>query len=128
MVTDDGPPRIDRALDPNQDLWSQAPNAQAPITMRLLRQASAPETSWGIIHYVASSGFAPDEDAAGFDGWYGEREEALAIARDWSRRFPKWIALLVSSDTIWFGNGDFYSVRNMPLIAREEALTSRGSK
>jgi hypothetical protein len=85
----------------------------------------AEATSWGIIRYAACSGAIPDEDAAGFDGWYICREDAFAIAEDWHRRFPQWTVALVSSDLTWFGNGDFSRARNIPLTAREKALISR---
>ncbi len=28
------------------------------------------QITWGIIRYPAGSGLHPDDDAAGFDGWY----------------------------------------------------------
>jgi hypothetical protein len=86
------------------------------------------EISWGIIRYAAGSGLFPEENAAGFDGWYICREDALALARDWSCRYPEWIVALVSSDTIWFGKGDFAVAKNAPLTTRENALLMRRMK
>jgi hypothetical protein len=77
------------------------------------------QITWGIIRYAGGSGHAPDEDAAAFDGWYTDRNDALAIARDWAARFPQWIVALVRSDLIWFGDGDFGTVRDRALTYRE---------
>jgi hypothetical protein len=65
------------------------------------------------------SGLTCDQDAAGFDGWYSDREDALAVFNDWRRRLPYWIVALVQQDLTWFGDGDFHAVRGHPLTARE---------
>jgi hypothetical protein len=39
------------------------------------------EVSWGIIRYAPGSGDFPEDDAASFDGWYTNREDALAVAK-----------------------------------------------
>ncbi len=83
------------------------------------------DQSWGIIRYAAGSGSVPEEDAAAFDGWYADRAEALAIATDWAARYPQWVVALVRSDHIWFGHGDFTTMRNRPLTAREADFHSR---
>jgi hypothetical protein len=83
------------------------------------------QTTWGIIRYAAGSGMSPQDDAAAFDGWYADRNEAMSIATDWARRYPQWIVALVRSDTVWFGEGDFSAVANQPLTARERQLTGR---
>ena len=80
------------------------------------------QTTWAIIRYAANSGTCPDEDAAAFDGWYSDREDALAVAEDWVNRYPQWIVGLVCSDQVWFGQGDFGSVRERALTAREHKL------
>jgi hypothetical protein len=67
------------------------------------------------------SGSFPEDDAAGFDGWYSDRQEALAVAKDWATRFPYWIVALVRSDQIWFGEGD-YSGWKHPLTEREQQI------
>lgn len=77
------------------------------------------QETWGIVRYAPMSGVFCDEDAAGFDGWYTLREDALAIAKDWVRRFPGWVIGLVTSDCVWFGNGDFSGARDLPLTERE---------
>jgi hypothetical protein len=77
------------------------------------------QKTWGIIRYAANSGLFCDEDAAAFDGWYSDRADALAIAEAWAAEYPQWIVGLVASDQIWFGNGDFASVCERPLTARE---------
>jgi hypothetical protein len=82
------------------------------------------QITWGIIRYAPGSGLACDEDAAGFDGWYSDRQDALDQAKDWSSRFPQWIVALVQSDQIWFGNGDFTTVRERPLTWRENAFAN----
>ena len=77
------------------------------------------QVTWGIIRYAPGSGMACDDDAAGFDGWYSARADALDVAKDWVARFPQWIVGLVSSDQVWFGDGDFTSVCDRPLTTRE---------
>jgi hypothetical protein len=77
------------------------------------------QVTWGIIRYAAGSGNFPVDDAAGFDGWYSDREEALAVARDWAALHPHWIVALVQSDLVWFGNGDFQGFRDRPFTKRE---------
>ena len=69
------------------------------------------QTTWGIIRYAPGSGAFPEDDAAGFDGWYSDRADALDVAERWKLRFPQWIVALVESDMIWVGNGDFSRVR-----------------
>jgi len=81
------------------------------------------EISRGIIRYAPGSGAFPEDDAAAFDGWYADREDALAVARDRITRHPHWIVGLVRSDVIWFGSGDFSSFRDCPITTREKALT-----
>jgi hypothetical protein len=80
------------------------------------------QITWGIIRYAAGSGSFPDEDAAGFDGWYADREDALAVAEAWVEEFPGWIVGLVQSDRIWFGQGDFSGWKS-PLTERERTLS-----
>ena len=80
------------------------------------------QINWGIIRYAGGSGRFPDEDAAGFDGWYSDRDDAMAVAKDWSLRYPQWIVALVRSDLVWFGNGDFTTVNDQTLTAREHML------
>jgi hypothetical protein len=65
---------------------------------------------WGIIRYAAGSGLSPEDDCAGFDGWYVDREEALEIYRDWCQRHPHWIVALVEADDIRFSNAAWESV------------------
>ena len=77
------------------------------------------QKSWAIIRYAANSGGFPDEDAAAFDGWYADRADALAVAEDWAVRYPQWIVGLVTSDTVWFGQGDYGHYKDRPLTARE---------
>jgi hypothetical protein len=83
------------------------------------------QRSWGIIRYAPGSGAVCEDDAAGFDGWYAHREEALAVARNWVSQYPRRVVALVSSDLIWFGLGDFTTVRHLPLTAREVAFAAR---
>jgi hypothetical protein len=80
------------------------------------------EKTWGIIRYAPGSGAFPRDDAAAFDGWYSDRNDALAVARDWVARHPQWIVALVRSDLIWFGDGDFSEFRRRPLTRREQGL------
>jgi hypothetical protein len=82
------------------------------------------QVSWGIIRDAAGSGSFPEDDAAAFDGWYMDREDALAVAEDWVRRYPYWIVGLVSSDRIWFGEGDFSGWKK-PLTSRELAFAGQ---
>lgn len=77
--------------------------------------------SWGIIRYAPFSGTFPEDDAAAFDGWYSIREWALAIAKDWVERYPRWIVVVVREDH-WASDsnpGDFESVDHRPLTTRE---------
>jgi len=83
------------------------------------------QKSWGIIRYAPGSGNVCSDDAAGFDGWYFDKADALAIAKDWSVKFPQWVVALVTSDQIWFGNGDFATVRDRPLTNREFELSGK---
>src|SRR5262249_51715487 len=80
------------------------------------------QVTWGIIRYAPYSGSLPDDDAAGFDGWYSDREEALAVAESWVQEFSGWIVALVQSDRVWFGKGDFSGCKQ-PLTERERKLT-----
>ena len=82
------------------------------------------QKSWGIIRYAPGSGIACDEDAAGFDGWYSEREVALAIAKDWAARFDGWIVSLVQSQWTRFGDGNFSSIKSYPLTEREKGFAA----
>src|SRR5262249_1392048 len=82
---------------------------------------------WGIIRYAPSSGSFPEDDAAGFDGWYSDRADALAVAEDWAKRFPYWIVALVSTNKVWFGTGDFSTLRDKPLTERECKLLTMKS-
>jgi hypothetical protein len=88
-------------------------------THTIILAAPCSQITWGIIRYAAGSGLLCEDDAAGFDGWYTAREDALAIARRWAARFPQWIVALVRSDQIWFGDGDFGTVRDRALTYRE---------
>jgi hypothetical protein len=49
---------------------------------------------WGIIRYSPGSGSRPDDDAAGLDGWYTNRSDALDVA-SWARKFPQCARLTV---------------------------------
>ena len=80
------------------------------------------QKSWGIVRYAGGSGNAPEEDAASFDGWYADRDDAMAVARHWADKYPQWIVGLVASDTVWFGDGDFTVVQESPLTVREARL------
>ena len=82
------------------------------------------QETWGIIRYAPMSGVFCDEDAAGFDGWYKLREDALRIAEDWANRYRGWVVALVSSDQIWFGNCDFSVARDHPLTERESRFAN----
>jgi hypothetical protein len=79
----------------------------------------------GIIRYAPNSGTFGFDDVAGFDGWYIDREEALAVAQDWAARFPQWVVALVRSDLVWFGRGDFSHFDRRPLTEREAKLAGR---
>jgi hypothetical protein len=81
------------------------------------------QVTWGIIRYAGGSGPFPDTDAAAFDGWYADRADAMAVAKDWSERYPQWIVGLVRSDLIWFGNGDFSVLSDTPITYREKRLS-----
>jgi hypothetical protein len=85
---------------------------------------SAP-VSWGIIRYAPGSAVICGDDAAGFDGWYMSRTEALAVAQSWAREFPHWIVALVAYEEGWFGDGDFSSFSKRPLTHRERALVAQ---
>ena len=56
------------------------------------------QKTWGIIRYAPGSGTFPEDDAAAFDGWYGDRQDALAVAQDWVAQHPQWIVGLVQSE------------------------------
>ena len=86
------------------------------------------EVGWGIIRYAPGSGAFPEDDAAAFDGWYADREDALAVAEGWVARHPHWIVALVRSDLIWFGPGDFSSFRDHPITTREKTLTGNAKE
>jgi hypothetical protein len=77
------------------------------------------QKTWGIIRYAVGSGAFPQDDAAAFDGWYTDRNDALAVAQDWVARHPQWIVGLVRSDLVWFGDGDFSKIKRRPLTKRE---------
>jgi hypothetical protein len=53
------------------------------------------------------------------------RENTLAVAKDWVAQHPHWIVGLVRSDLIWFGPGDFSSFRDRPITKREKGLTAK---
>jgi hypothetical protein len=76
------------------------------------------QITWGIIRYAAGSGSFPDDDAAGFDGWYSDRKEAMAVAESWVQEYSGWIVALVQSDQVWFGQADFSGWKK-PLTERE---------
>ena len=80
------------------------------------------QKTWGIIRYAPGSGTFPEDDAAAFDGWYSDKQDALAVAQDWVAQHPQWIVGLVQSELVWFGNGDLTSIRNRPLTGREKNL------
>jgi hypothetical protein len=82
------------------------------------------QVTCGIIRYAAASGLRPDDDAADFDGWYSDREDALAVASDWATRFPDWVVALVRSDQFWFSGGDFTTVAHRPLTWREAGFAA----
>jgi hypothetical protein len=92
--------------------------------MSTIKDNAVHQESWGIIRYAPGSGRFCDEDAAAFDGWYSDREDALAIAKEWVAERPQWIVALVASNQIWFGNGDFTTVRHRPLTKREAEFVS----
>jgi hypothetical protein len=64
------------------------------------------QETWGIIRYMrpAAAEHSPRTTRAAFDGWYTDRNDALAVARDWVTRHPHWIVALVRSDLVWFGD------------------------
>jgi hypothetical protein len=72
------------------------------------------EVSWGIIRYAPGSGDFPEDDAASLDGWYTNREDALAVAKDRVSRHPQWVVGPVRSAVIWFGPGDFRRFETTP--------------
>ena len=76
------------------------------------------QTTWAIICYAPNSGGFPEDDAAAFDGWYADRDDALAVAEDMVKSHPQWVVALVGSDLVWFGQGDFSGHRS-PLTGRE---------
>jgi hypothetical protein len=80
------------------------------------------QKTWGIIRYAPGSGTFPEDDAAAFDGWYSDRQDALAVAQEWAARHPQWIVGLVQTELVWFGDGDFTSIRNRLLTGREKNL------
>jgi hypothetical protein len=84
------------------------------------------QISWGIIRYAPGSGKVPDQDAAGFDGWYSDRADALAVAEVWVAEYPYWIVALVRSDTVWFSDRDFHAARDRPLTVRERRFCGTG--
>jgi hypothetical protein len=57
-----------------------------------------------------------------FDGWYSDKQDALAVAQQWVARHPQWIVALVQTELVWFGNGDFTSIKNRPLTGREKNI------
>ena len=84
--------------------------------------ATVKQLTWGIVRYAPGSGVMPEDDAAAFDGWYGNRSMAWRVARDWHRRYPQWTVALVRSDQVWFSDRDFISVREVPLTSRETSM------
>jgi hypothetical protein len=81
--------------------------------------------SWGIIRVaLGSAAGGGSYDAAAWDGWYSQREDALLIAKEWAQRYPSWLVALVKTDTVWFGQGDFGSWKGSshPITFREHML------
>jgi hypothetical protein len=58
---------------------------------------TGPSQGWGIIRYAAGSGLTPEDDCAAFDGWYADREEAVAVYHDMCKRCPHSIVALVQA-------------------------------
>ena len=81
---------------------------------------------WGIIRYAPGSGVTPADDAAAFDGWYKDYEDALAVARDWHAEFPGWIVAIVRSDRVFDDQKDFTTIRKRPLTEREQDAFKAG--
>jgi hypothetical protein len=115
------PHRSRQASYQRRDDVKRSPRSSPPV------QPVQQET-WGIIRYAPMSGLFCDEDASGFDGWYTLRGDALAIAKDWARRFPGWVIGLVSSDQIWFGNSDFSGCRDLPMTERENRFVQTSAR
>jgi len=59
---------------------------------------------WGILRYAPTSGDAPEEDKAAFDGWYVDCADATGIYDEWCRTWGEkgWIVALVQPDKIAF--------------------------
>jgi hypothetical protein len=74
------------------------------------------QRTWGIIRYAAGSGMSPEDDCAAFDGWYSDRNEALAVYQDMCKRCPHWIVALVESEEIRFTDSAWEKV--VPLDAK----------
>jgi hypothetical protein len=82
------------------------------------------KTGWGIIRYAAGSGKSPQDDCAAFDGWYSDRNDALAIYRVWCERHPHWIVALVKADEVRFSESAWECV--VPLDAMPICPLKRG--
>jgi hypothetical protein len=80
------------------------------------------EVSWGIIRYAPGSGDFPEDDAASLDGWYTNREDALAVAKDRVSRHPQWVVGPVRS-AVLVRTRRFSSFRDYPITTREKTLT-----
>jgi len=76
-------------------------------------------SGWGIIRYAAGSGLAPEDDCAAFDGWYADREEAVAVYHDMCKRCPRWIVALVQAHEVRFSNLTWGPVAR-DLVARDQ--------
>ena len=81
---------------------------------------------WGIIRYAPGSGTFCDDDAAAFDGWYSDHEDALEIARAWHASHYGWIVAVVCQDQVFYGGGDFTTVADRPLTRREKNFARIG--
>jgi hypothetical protein len=79
--------RLGRRLNVDDAPWLVLPKADVPVQ----------QNTWGIIRYAPMSGAFCDEDAAGFDGWYAAREEALAVAKHWATQYRGWVVALVAN-------------------------------
>jgi hypothetical protein len=59
---------------------------------------------WGVVRYAAGSGCFPEDDCAAFDGWYFDRNDALAVYQAWCERHPYWIVGLVEAHEVRFSD------------------------
>jgi hypothetical protein len=79
--------------------------------------------SWGVIRVARCSGRSNEEDAAAFDGWYGLREMALVVAKDWAARYPHWAVSVVRAEQSWLSK-DFTTQRDYAWTAREARIVA----